>query len=561
VSGTGVHVLAFSDLPPGGKRRNGVELYSSNRYFILTGQHLADTPTTIQERTAGLTALYQTLARPEPPRSAPRSPVTPSSTLDLDDATLLANARAARNGAQFSALWRGEVSAYGGDDSAADLALANLLAFWTGRDAGRMDRLFRQSGLMRPKWDSRRGESTYGQPTIDRAMADCANVYEPVHAIELDDDPSPLPEATTLAQPTGPSPSSSTFSRDPTPSPTPPGNWPTLHPDAYVGLLGDLVHAIAPHTEADPVALLGHALGFWGSLIGRIPHAVVGAVLHFVNEYFLFIGSTSIARKGTAEAEVRSPMAALDPAWSADRVRSGLSSGEGLIEQVRDPVVVEEPVKVGGKTVGRQPVLHDAGVADKRLCIIEPEFAKVLRVSRREGNTLSATLRQGWDSGELRVMTRHHPIQATSAHISILAHCTPHELRKELKTVDLASGFLNRFVLLLVRRSQFLPDGGTVDPATLLDLVDRLTAATDAARRIRLLTRDRDATEFWAGIYPGDTGSARAGRRHREPRRAAHPAAVRPVCARRSIARGAGPASQGSGRDLDVQRAERPAAL
>jgi primase-polymerase (primpol)-like protein len=183
VSKTGVHILAYGDLPPSGRRRNGVELYPTAHYFVVTGEHLAGTPTTIQERTEALQTLYASLARPEPPRRSTARPAVPSSSA-LDDVTLLAKARAAVNGAQFSSLWNGDVSAYGGDESAADLALCNHLAFWTGRDPLRMDRLFRQSGLMRSKWDSRRGDTTYGQLTIDRAIADTSAVYEPVAAVE-----------------------------------------------------------------------------------------------------------------------------------------------------------------------------------------------------------------------------------------------------------------------------------------------------------------------------------------------------------------------------------------
>ena len=179
VSRTGVHVLASGELPAGGKRRNGIELYGAGRYFVVTGQHLAGTPTTIEERTAALSTLYATLARPEPvPRCSPKPPV--GLAVSITDDALVAKARAARNGAAFNALWTGDRSAYNDDASAADLALCNHLAFWTGRDPAQMDRLFRQSALMRAKWDTRRGDSTYGQRTIDRAIADCSSVYQPL---------------------------------------------------------------------------------------------------------------------------------------------------------------------------------------------------------------------------------------------------------------------------------------------------------------------------------------------------------------------------------------------
>ena len=102
------------------------------------------------------------------------------------DAALLLVAQKARDGAAFSALWKGDTSAYGGDESAADMALCNKLAFWTGKDAARMDALFRQSGLMRSKWDELRGVNTYGKITIAEAIAKCTSVYRPHTTAETD---------------------------------------------------------------------------------------------------------------------------------------------------------------------------------------------------------------------------------------------------------------------------------------------------------------------------------------------------------------------------------------
>lgn len=179
-SGTGVHILARGELPPGGRRRGKIELYCDGRYFTITGQHVSGTPRGIESRTAELAALHARIfsggtneqSRP------PRRPAAPAlAETDLDDAELLERAASAKNGADFSALWWGDTSQYGGDDSAADLALSNHLAFWTGADGGRMDRLFRQSGLFREKWDERRGNRTYGERTIDTALAGCRDTF------------------------------------------------------------------------------------------------------------------------------------------------------------------------------------------------------------------------------------------------------------------------------------------------------------------------------------------------------------------------------------------------
>lgn len=464
-SETGVHVLVHGGLPTGRRRVKGIEMYADARYFTITGAHLDGTPTDIRERTTELEAVHARVFGSHPPPSPPR----PTGTVPLTDAELLIKASRSSNGARFASLWSGDVSGYGDDDSAADLALCNLLAFWTGRDPARMDRLFRQSALMREKWDSRRRDTTYGALTIDRAIADCRDSYEPAVDIQIDDDDDDVDQDAADA--------------DATPE-SKPADWPILKPAALIGPFGDLVRAIGPQTEADPVALLAHALVAWGNLIGRTPRVYVGADEHHVNENVLIVGDTSTGRKGMAWSQIQAVMSLVDPDWAATRLLTGLSSGEGLIFHVRDP--------------------HndDDGVADKRLAAVETEFAKTLRVARREGNTLSAVLRQAWDSGTLRVLTKNSPIAATGAHISIVGHITPLELRREVKSTDMASGFINRFLVVLVRRSQCLPDGGSVDPLVVETLVQRLTAATSFARACSALTRDADARDQWAAIYP-----------------------------------------------------------
>lgn len=161
------------------KVENGeVEIYDRKRFFTVTGRHLDGTPKTVEPRQAQLDALCQRLWPPEAPRPVVNAP---KSTLELDDQALLDRARAAKNGDAFQRLWRGDTSGYGDDDSAADLALCGHLAFWTGCDASRMDRLFRQSGLFRGKWDEKRGLTTYGQRTIRKAIDGCREVYDREH--------------------------------------------------------------------------------------------------------------------------------------------------------------------------------------------------------------------------------------------------------------------------------------------------------------------------------------------------------------------------------------------
>jgi hypothetical protein len=178
-SGRGIHCIAKGKLPPGGRKCNRVEMYDANRYMALTGW-VWNSFRPIRECTETLAELHRD-AFPEAPKPAHPSPVTLHDTGNApsDDEELLAKAFNAKNGAKVRALWNGDTSAYGGDESDADLALCSELAFWTGRDPQRIDRLFRKSALYRPKWDENRGANeTYGQRTIRKALEDRTDFYD-----------------------------------------------------------------------------------------------------------------------------------------------------------------------------------------------------------------------------------------------------------------------------------------------------------------------------------------------------------------------------------------------
>ena len=165
-SGRGVHIIVAGKLPTESTRRRkgGVEMYDSGRYFCMTGQHLDGTPTTIGERTEALAELHRELfAETAKFHSSPSAdaPVVAS------DDELIAAIKS--NGdSKLLRLWRGETNGYR-SPSEADLALCNLLVHRCGPDRVRIDRLFRRSGLMRPKWDQLRGRKTYGDRTIEKA--------------------------------------------------------------------------------------------------------------------------------------------------------------------------------------------------------------------------------------------------------------------------------------------------------------------------------------------------------------------------------------------------------
>jgi hypothetical protein len=316
-------------------------------------------------------------------------------------------------------------------------------------------------------------------------------------------------EAEALALPEPQTAVSGNDAPDPWDKPTPPvieeepedtsdeeDDWPApMAQEAFHGPLGEAAQEIAPHTEADPHALLLQLLAFFGNKIGRGPYYPVRRTKHATNLYVVLGGATSRARKGTSEGEVRGLFSDVDPLdpWVRNCIQNGLSSGEGVIHAVRD--------ERWGKDKKGNPELVDEGVTDKRLLVIESEFASVLMVMRREGNTLSPVLRGAWDHGNLQTITKQAPEKATNALVSIIGHVTMDELRSLVDRIAISNGLLNRFLFAVVRRSGVLPFGGDVDEAEIARISEQLSEAITAARLLDAVTMDAEAARLWEDGY------------------------------------------------------------
>lgn len=276
--------------------------------------------------------------------------------------------------------------------------------------------------------------------------------------------------------------------------------WPVLSQKALYGLPGDIVRLIGPHTEADNAALLVQLLSAFGSLIGRTAYFRIGGDHHFTKLFAVLVGATAAGRKGTSWSEIERLLNRVDESFR-DAIQNGLSSGEGLIFHVRDPVTTSKPVKEkNGVITHYQDEIIDEGSREKRAFVVEPEFARVLKVITREGNTLSSVIRQSWDTDRLSVMTKN-PVKATEAHISIVGHITETELWRNLQETETANGFANRFLWICVRRSKYLPDGGNLQDGDLNEAVYKLRRAADFARNTYELRRDQAANELWHRVY------------------------------------------------------------
>ena len=303
-------------------------------------------------------------------------------------------------------------------------------------------------------------------------------------------------------------------------------DWPApLGDDAYHGPLGALVRLVAPHTEADPAAILVQALAVVGCMAGpppphpepddthleyACPAAVrIGVERHPPRLHVVVVGGTARGRKGTSLSIVRAVAQAvdghLDGRWWSTCAQPGISTGEGIIAAVRD---WEPPLK-RRKSQDDDDELPPRP-RDKRLLLVEEELGRPLAAMKREGSTLSMVLRQAWDSaGDLGILTRADPIRATATHIVLLGHITPVELHRLLDDVSRANGLANRVLWVASRRQRCLPvPDDVMQLSGVADQIALLAGAIGAthARGDAIIALGEAAREEWDRIYPALSG-------------------------------------------------------
>lgn len=259
--------------------------------------------------------------------------------------------------------------------------------------------------------------------------------------------------------------------------------WPAPPAEAALyGTAGEFVLRTAPHTESDPMALLSQFLVAFGAAAGRNVHYSVEATRHHLNEFLILVGPSGKGRKGSSWDHVEALVGQADPEFMRRCVSSGLSSGEGLIWDVRDPEDGEP-------------------APDKRRLVLESEFAQVLKVLAREGNTLSPVMRNAWDGKTLQTIAKNSPVRAQDAHVSIIGHITKDELLRFVSGTELANGFFNRFLVVAVQRSKELPFGGQLSGDDLAHVRESTRTALRFASLARELAFDPAARERWIEVY------------------------------------------------------------
>ncbi len=285
---------------------------------------------------------------------------------------------------------------------------------------------------------------------------------------------------------------------------------PSLSPDAIPGELGDFIHSATCNSEANPAAVLATFLVRFSTEIGNGPHIYVGDEPHFARLYVAIVGTSSKARKGTSMASVRS-LFELKDCTHCQITPGPLSTGEGLIYSVRDPINKWIPGDLADE--GRFEMI-DPGIEDKRIFVIEEEFAASLANAQKKQNTLSPILRLLWDSGSCSPITKTNKISTTNAHVGIVSHITTTELHSRLGNTDIHNGFANRFIWILSYRNKKVSFPRSIPEDDMNRYKQWLFETLKIAQSKQKIEFSEDAIQLWDEIYeqisdekPGIIGS------------------------------------------------------
>ncbi|WP_320171186.1 bifunctional DNA primase/polymerase [Maridesulfovibrio sp.] len=275
--------------------------------------------------------------------------------------------------------------------------------------------------------------------------------------------------------------------------------WPIPDKAAFYGFAGEFAEFAVEKSEADPIAVLATFLCRFGVEVGQSPHMFAGEK-QYSRINAVLVGQSSKARKGTSSIPIRELFAFNEKEWIPAQTSQGpLSSGEGLIHAIRDPELKYHVDKSTG--VGEQ-ITIDPGVEDKRLFILDQEFAGALACTKREGNTLSTIVRTLFDGGTIEPLTKTSKLVATDPHVAITTHITLQELHARLDRVEIFNGFANRFLWLCVRRTKLIPFPEPLDSQQVRAFQKKLLSLLESSKVRSQMDFDPEAKTEWGNIYP-----------------------------------------------------------
>ena len=286
-------------------------------------------------------------------------------------------------------------------------------------------------------------------------------------------------------------------------------NAPQPDPVCLYGLVGDVARAGSEGTEANPYAIAANFMAYLSCAIGRGPYLPIGNTWHHARLYVLHIGRSGRGRKGDAVSLINrldTALRQLREAAAPPIHRGGLSSREGLVSLFHD-----------GYKTGK---LEIPAIQDKRLWVVESEFANVLHQGRREGNTLSAALRDCWDGVCLKPATKSNRLYASHPHLCLSGAISPSELLALMRARELTNGFANRFLMIWAEREKIVPFPTATPQETVDALASRILGVLDFVQAEHVTERDHlqvglsaQAQSIYAQLYRGELIDDSAGER------------------------------------------------
>lgn len=273
---------------------------------------------------------------------------------------------------------------------------------------------------------------------------------------------------------------------------TPVKTWPEPVDWSQMGNSGRITKLTTEGTEIDPHATLFSLITVFGGIVGAGTYLHVGEARHYPRLFSVLVGASSRGRKGSSLQPIVSTFAELVPEFVSIRTSGPLSSGEGLLWRIRD----------ASEEIGKDGNPVDLGVEDKRLVILDGEFAACLKAMKRETNTLSAILRSAWDDGNISPLTKTKPVRVTNGHICFTSHITTQELHTCLSESDSVNGFSNRILWICTRRQGSVAFPPRLSPESRAEIQTILEKALRLASRTGEITLTPEAKVIFEKVYP-----------------------------------------------------------